>query len=226
MRKSLVIIMGLICLVLGAAAVMLSFTADKEAPEITIDDTVITYTEGSDTTVLLEGVTAYDNRDGDVTDSLVVEAVFPNADKGKATVIYVAKDSSNNVAKITREVNYQASAVIDETESSTEEAADANDTVVEAAVQEEDPFADLSPESPRITLTTDAVTIKQGESFNQLSYISEITDDADSSELLWTRIQITGEVDINTIGIYEISYTVTDTDGNSSNAAKLTVVVE
>ena len=50
---------------------------------------------------LLEGVTAYDSHDGDVTASLLIEKVTETGN-GKVIVTYAAVDSSNNVAEQSR----------------------------------------------------------------------------------------------------------------------------
>lgn len=65
---------------------------------------------GTDTSLLLTGVTATDERDGDVTDTVTIESVIPNTDGTEASVIYVAKDSKNNVTKETRKVSYTTDA--------------------------------------------------------------------------------------------------------------------
>ena len=59
------------------------------------------YTSDMTTEDLLEGVKAVDKRDGDVSASLTVENVYPNEKGDEVTVVYVAKDNSNNVTKVT-----------------------------------------------------------------------------------------------------------------------------
>ena len=54
-------------------------------------------------------MTAVDDCDGDVTDSLEIENVYVEENDGKATVVYVARDKSNNIAKAKREIGYQES---------------------------------------------------------------------------------------------------------------------
>jgi hypothetical protein len=54
---------------------------------ITLPDTKQTYTIGTDTDQLLEGVTAYDSHDGDVTASLLIEKVTETGN-GKVIVTY------------------------------------------------------------------------------------------------------------------------------------------
>ena len=74
---------------------------DRIAPVITLPDTEQTYTTGTDTDQLLEGVTAYDSHDGDVTASLLIEKVTETGN-GEVIVTYAAMDSSNNVAELSR----------------------------------------------------------------------------------------------------------------------------
>ena len=54
---------------------------------------------------LLEGVTASDIKDGDVTDSLVVEDISGFVDD-RRIITYTAFDSDNNVGKATRQMRY------------------------------------------------------------------------------------------------------------------------
>lgn len=53
-----------------------------------------------------------------------------------------------------------------------------------------------------------------------------MTDDADSQESLFNQIEIDGDVDTAVPGDYMLTYHVTDSDGNRSNAAVLTVHVQ
>lgn len=86
-----------------AASVFLYLNLDKTAPEISFveDDGRLIYSESMNEEELLEGVSAFDDKDGDVTESLVVEKVSETA-YGKVIVTYAALDSSNNVAKKSR----------------------------------------------------------------------------------------------------------------------------
>lgn len=111
MKKGIVAGLIVLCVALGAGTAAVVVTDDRKGPEIELPaDGDVTYEEGSDTASLLEGVTATDEKDGDVTDSLVIENIFPNDDHTSASVVYAAKDSHNNVSKATRRVNYKAAA--------------------------------------------------------------------------------------------------------------------
>ena len=83
-----------------------SLHTDSTAPKITISDSGIPEMSVYATEALLEGVTATDDRDGDVTSSIVVEHVGGIMDDGTVTVTYAAFDSSGNVAKAQRTVCY------------------------------------------------------------------------------------------------------------------------
>ena len=110
MRKGLVAILFLVCGVLLAGNVVAYVGEDHSGPEISILEEAVTYVAGTDTSLLLTGVTATDERDGDVTDTVTIESVIPNTDGTEASVIYVAKDSKNNVTKETRKVSYTTDA--------------------------------------------------------------------------------------------------------------------
>lgn len=74
---------------------------DRTAPVITLPDDEITYTGNMNEDRLLDGVTAYDAHDGDVTASLLVEKITETGN-GEVIVTYAAVDSSNNVAEQSR----------------------------------------------------------------------------------------------------------------------------
>ena len=79
---------------------------DTRAPKIYLDEQPLEVSVEDDRSALLTGVTAADNVDGDVTDSLVVESVNLLSSDGAISVGYAAFDSAGNVAKATREGRY------------------------------------------------------------------------------------------------------------------------
>lgn len=251
MKKGIIALMIAACLALGGVIFFLLATEDRKPPEIQIQDADVTYVNGSDYSELLKGVTATDNLEGDVTQNLVVEGVYPNDDGTTASVVYAVKDKKNNVRKASRIVKYQAdpNSLVSEEEEKDEQADVQDDTTENTQFQavgvgeksesdsvvksegedEPDAFGDSSssPESPVIVLKQSTVTIKRGESVNRISYVESITDDKDDKDTLWKQIQIVGDTfDSSTSGTYEQIYYVVDSDGNKSNEAKLTIVVE
>lgn len=79
---------------------------DTKAPEIEISTEYMEVSVLDPKSVLLQGVTATDNADGDVTESIVVENVSLLDTDGTVSVSYAAFDAAGNVAKVTRKVKY------------------------------------------------------------------------------------------------------------------------
>lgn len=72
---------------------------DTAGPEITFPTDAI-YTEvSSSADTLLNDVTAYDEQDGDVTESIIIENISKFISPGKCIITYVAFDGSNNMTK-------------------------------------------------------------------------------------------------------------------------------
>ena len=95
------------CIALAGAGYMTYKNQDRTAPEIKVDQSKkIAYTEGEDYGKLLEGVTAQDDKDGDLTSEVFVEKVVP-VSKKKAVVYYGVTDKAKNVGTASQEVIYQ-----------------------------------------------------------------------------------------------------------------------
>ena len=109
--------------------------------------------------------------------------------------------------------------------------ADPNDITYLASVNEkaaEDAIAELSDAAPRLYLSAYGIKIGVGDSFNALSYVERIEDDADDNYRLYRDISVDGlnEFDAKVPGTYELTYFCYDSAGNRSNRARLTVIVE
>lgn len=222
MKKGILALLMIGCIAAGGLYYWMGTKEDKVPPVISFSDELVLYREGEDMEMLLQGVTAEDEVDGDVTDSVVVESVLPMKSQTSATVIYYAKDKSNNISQASRRVEYRPADGADwldyepETEGMTEEA----ETETDAEL------ANLPPENPRIYLTTDSYTVKAGADYSLLSFVKEITDDEDGPDWLYRQIHIAGMYEINGPGTYELFYTVVDRDDHMSNRAKLTLTIE
>ena len=242
MKKGLVAMLFLACAALLAGNVVVYIGEDRNGPEISVPQEEITYVAGTDTSALLNGVTAQDDRDGDVTDTVTIESIIPNADQTGASVVYVAKDSKNNVTKETRTILYSTDANQAAAQAAAEQVAadqaaaeqaaqgdaagESAQTTDDGAAQNEAAIAGLSAESPRFYLTQYSVELERGAELNELSYVQDISDDEDSRDELYQGIRISGEVDTNTPGEYTLEYHVVDSDGNNSNVAQLRVTVK
>lgn len=181
---------------LGGTVVFLQTKEDKKPPTIQFQENETVYKAGGDYDSLLAGATAFDDQDGDVTDTLVVESIYLEKDQKKATVIYVARDKSNNIGKANRQLAYQESEQIepsDDIEGSNDENEEPVKAVTEPnenepVVQQEEENEKTQDEKPKITLTTDQVLIKTGDSVNRIAFVDSITDDKDDTDQLWGSI--------------------------------------
>lgn len=193
------ILIGLAVLAIIAAALLLFFNQrnrDTTPPTISISiQTPSAYSADDDKSVLLAGVTAYDEVDGDLSAHVKIRSVTPSADKSYATVIYVVSDNSANIGTLSHTVTYTPS--------------ENNEVVV--------------PSSPVIVLTSATASIPVGSAFNPYDYISEVTDDRDPD--LKYSVIYQSDLNISAAGTYTVRYRVEDSDGNRSEYAILTVTV-
>lgn len=107
-KRAITVVLAILCIagIVGSAVVYMG--KDRKGPTIQVPAEEITYYEGEDTAKLLEGVTAVDDKDKDVTDTLMIEKIIPSGDGETAQVVYAAMDKSNNVTKAYRTVKYAA----------------------------------------------------------------------------------------------------------------------
>lgn len=103
----------LILLLIGLClAVFLGYQAldrirtDKKAPVITFSEEPLQLSMADPEAALFQGVTASDNRDGDVTASVIVERIQLTQSDGSILIKYAAFDHSGNVAKAERTARY------------------------------------------------------------------------------------------------------------------------
>lgn len=105
--RTLVIILFLIsACVYGGLRVYDEFTADETCPEITCDTDTLEVSVEDPEEKLLEGVTAVDNKDGDLTGEIVVESIGPFLSDGSRQITYVVCDDSNNTSRVSRTLTY------------------------------------------------------------------------------------------------------------------------
>ena len=93
-------------LIFGAYRYHLSRTVDGSAPKISVGEEEISVSIKDPEEVLLEGITARDRKDGDVTESLLVESLSPFISKNTRLVSYAAFDSDDHVSHASRKLVY------------------------------------------------------------------------------------------------------------------------
>ena len=107
--KKIFWILFVLCAALGGFTTVQYRSRDKIPPVISFSEAdALTYEEGMTDEELLRGISAYDDVDGDVSDSLKVEFAAVDPEDGTVTVTYAARDKSNNVAKASQILKYQS----------------------------------------------------------------------------------------------------------------------
>lgn len=245
------------CIALAGAGYMTYKGQDRTAPKITVDKTEkLTYTEGEAYDSLLKGVTAEDDKDGDLTSQVFVDKVVP-VSKKKAVVYYGVTDKANNVGTAQREVSYVETTkteadVADETatDTSTDSAKQEEKTskktktkkakskkkkeetpqepAAEDTKSEEQQPAAFQPNGnrPAIKLVEEAKTIARGTSFNPLGEVEDAVDDKDDRDTLFRGLHVDGEYNVNQAGTYTLQYYVQDSEGNASDPVTFTLTVQ
>ena len=223
---------------------------DKEAPIITINEEVMidAYSDGMKQSELLKGVTAYDEVDGDVTDSLEVINVVVLSNGKEIQVTYVARDTHSNISKANAKVAYEGNKAFVDVgvgeESTPEQQAktEAQTTEQPTTEQPTTPVYQLggsgepvkinreqvdSTGIPQIELKYTDYTIKKGQSFGSLEGLDLVNTTYDDKANVSNRIVIgnIAGVDVNTVGDYVLTYSVSDTEGNRSEGRELTIHV-
>ena len=246
--KKIVAVVGAIDVVLLVVCLVLYLGKDRKGPEIFFDEErQIEYTEGMDEALLLEGVTAVDEKDGDVSDSLLVEKVAGTNGK-EVTVTYVARDGANNVGKASRaftvvssygggdilpveEETFETGDMLGtegatETETgSNEEGSSGEEEGQDENQGEGDNEGEPVDSNPVLVLNADMIETKKGVAPNWNEVIETMSDDKDDYNTLYNNLKLEGQVKLNETGEYPVTLYTVDSDGNRSEARNLVVRV-
>ena len=215
------------CIALAGAGYMTYKNQDRTAPEIKVDQSKkIAYTEGEDYGKLLEGVTAQDEKDGDLTNEVFVEKVVP-VSKKKAVVYYGVTDKAKNVGTARREVTYQTAEDSDAAEETAQDAAAADEqSIDEQSIDQQSAALQANGTRPAMKLAEETKTIARGTSFNALNEVTDAVDDKDDRDTLFRGLHIDGNYNVNQAGTYTLQYYVQDSDGNTSDPITFTLTVQ
>lgn len=96
------ILFTVINVVLISVCCVLLLGKDKKAPVITFSENNLIYYSDMDEGQLLGGVTATDNREGDISDRIVVEKIVQDQEENRVVVYYAVMDRDGNVSKASR----------------------------------------------------------------------------------------------------------------------------
>lgn len=236
MRRIVTIILSMACVFMCILCIIVAMVIDDTPPVITVSTGEMTYEEGGNAQELLVGIRAEDEKDGDISESVRIYNISVMDNGLKALVTYAVYDSSYNLGKATKVVNYVAKSdekkenAQDDGEKLEDEEKEPSmeQNMTEATTETPEGYEDLplvSAGDPVIRLNTHEVHIEVGGDFYSMDYVEDAIDDVDSREYLYRNMFLDGEYDTDTEGEYEISYYCVDSNGNVSNFAKLKLIV-
>jgi hypothetical protein len=105
--RSLLII--LFCLALAGAGALYFYTythEDTSPPAFQVDEDLIEVSVTDPNEVLLQGLRAYDNVDGDLTSNIRIRSISTLVNESDVTVSYIVFDEASNYATCSRTVRY------------------------------------------------------------------------------------------------------------------------
>lgn len=105
----IIVLIAFVFISIASAAVFIGekMAVDNTIPVITVEEEMIEVSLKAKDEELLKGVTAHDEKDGDLTDKIIIESISRFTEKGVSKVIYAVCDSNNNVAKATRMIKFK-----------------------------------------------------------------------------------------------------------------------
>ena len=106
MRICVAVITALVTVVFLIVVITTKVKTDKTIPVITVDDGILEVSVKAKEDALLEGVYATDEKDGDISDRLLVESIGRFTEKGYCKITYAVSDYDNHVATATRKIHY------------------------------------------------------------------------------------------------------------------------
>lgn len=108
MKRKILSIAAAAVIIIGYV-IFLHFYTDREeneAPQFVFDAQHIDVSVNDDESVLLQGVSAFDPEDGDLSDKILIDSISAFDDQKRRTVRYVVFDSENTPAQAERTLSY------------------------------------------------------------------------------------------------------------------------
>lgn len=215
----------------------------NQAPEIFIDGLKTTITVGEKFNKL-DGVSAIDFEDGNITDKIVVTGDVDTSKAGEYELTYEVTDKNGNKSSITVIITVEEKTSVEPEEPSIDEEKPSVDPEKPSedeekpSVDPEKPSVDTNkpsvdteqPVNPDTTNTIPVISIVSsinklyvGDSFNVLDGVKAMDkEDGD----LTKYITVSGDVDTSKPGKYTIVYSVKDSDSNEVSLKRVIEVVK
>ena len=106
LRKIWYVFVVLLTILFVGYRVMDRMKADSSGPVFSCNQDKLQVSISDEEDVLLKGITAEDKKDGDVTDSILLEKLSALYDNNRRTATYAAFDSDGHITKMEREIIY------------------------------------------------------------------------------------------------------------------------
>ncbi len=180
------------------------FTIKKEREEVDIQAPTLTIPADTeiyvgDTFDMLSGVSAIDNKDGDITDKIVLEGFVNTQVAGTYTITYRVEDAAGNISEAKRNIVVKVKEI---------------ETTEETTSGETEPTVDI--EKPVINFPENTELII-GQKFEPMEGVRAIDlVDGDITE----KIKVINNVDTTKEGTYIVTYKVADKAGNEAEAVR------
>lgn len=105
-RIAVCLIFVISCLVFGLYYFQVEMARDRVPPVISCTEDTIYASVNASEEELLAGITAMDDRDGDITDSVRISSMSHFAEEGKRTIRYIVFDAANQAGTLERTLIY------------------------------------------------------------------------------------------------------------------------
>lgn len=269
LKRITIILLFLSTLVFTLFYVYNRMTTDNTIPVISSDVDEIEASIYADEAELYNGITAWDDKDGDISDKVFIQDISNFIRTGVCNVTYVVTDSDNHVAKLTRRITYtdyesprfilndalvfahgtsfsmldyigatdsidgdisnQIKLISSTVDTTTQGAYEATFSVSNSygdVVSATLPVSVVSQNDLAISiqLSTYLVYLEKGDSIDPEDYIESVTDYY-GEEMDKDDVTIESELDLNTPGVYVISYSIED-ENEYKGMTKLNVIIQ
>lgn len=176
--------MVIVTVVLGILCLTSYLFSDRIAPEITVPFADIVYEEGADMEVLLKGVSAIDDVDGDISGDVRIYDIAVMADGENALITYAVYDKSYNLAKAYKVVSYVPKQPVKDDESDEEGAEQKKETAdkqqVSTVTDAQGENTKTESNDTKVDKKEDSADVKTEQADNDKT--EEIADKEDNSD--------------------------------------------
>ncbi len=107
LRGSVLVLFIIVFIAFSLIFVREKINTDTTIPVINVEGEIIDVSLQATDEELLKGISAYDEKDGDLTSEIIIESVSRFIEPGVSRVTYAVCDNDNNIATATRKIRYK-----------------------------------------------------------------------------------------------------------------------